>query len=246
MTPYINLNKGELKQAAQEMGIVLTDSDTKGDLLRAIRLRIEGEPGEPQTVMTFGKHKGYTYDYVASNYPGYAEWTLEKMEKDKDECDIGLLRFGQWLLETREARATTDRSRPSTWENPTATAKSKSRPSVPRATTPTHPRSWPAPPPKPSMRRQPAEIPLDAEDSEPEIPARGKPPQWDGEPETLQDYIEKTQMWKQMMDIERGSESASSWLHATPAPPPPMPKHGTTRERSGASTPNVEGRKMRQ
>jgi hypothetical protein len=246
MTPFMKMKKAELKQAAREMGLPTQDSDTIGDMLRAIRLRIEGEPGEPQTVMTYGKHKGYSYDYVASTYPQYAEWVLDTMEKDNGECDIGFLRFGQWLLETKEARAEADRGRSSTWENPAATAKSKSRPSVPRASTPTHPKSWPAPPKASTMRKPPAEIPLNAEDSEPEIPMRGKPPQWDGEESTLQEYIEKTQIWKQMMDVEQGSESASSWLHATTAPPPRMPQQGTVRNRSGASTPCAEGRKMRQ
>ena len=51
----------------------------------------------PTTVLTYGKHKGYSFDWVIRNDPGYAHWAMEL--ELKDQIEDPLTTFAHYCLE---------------------------------------------------------------------------------------------------------------------------------------------------
>lgn len=49
-----------------------------------------------QDVLSFGKHKGRTYESMARDLPGYCEWILRTNQASKSLCD-GFARFAEYL-----------------------------------------------------------------------------------------------------------------------------------------------------
>ena len=73
-----SMRKGELERLAAARGIVYTDSDTKGSLMRKLREHeFLNQPANGTDLMGFGKHASKTYAEVLAQDPQYVRWARE-------------------------------------------------------------------------------------------------------------------------------------------------------------------------
>lgn len=197
----------ELQVWATELGLETKDM-RKGDLLRMIREHFEGQPGLPMTCITFGRHKGKSYEEVRSTDHQYLDWCRMTLQEEV-QTDISLRRFVLWAdhLEGRTTPNLQSQASSSTTQGPVPKtafqmmrgfnvlpgigvqhtgSEAKTQTSVPKAQAPKpKPKYQPvakAPKaPAPERFSIASEIPVPEETEE--------PPQWDGRPDTMAEYL---------------------------------------------------------
>ena len=89
------MKKGALEQMAAARGIVYTDNDTKGSLMRKLRdHEFLNQAAKGEDLMGFGKHAAKTYQEVMTQDPQYVRWAREAAQDGG--CSAHLRRFAQY------------------------------------------------------------------------------------------------------------------------------------------------------
>ena len=87
--------KSEMVQECEKRGLPVSQSDTKGTLLRKIRSHEEINEGVETSVMGFGRYSDITFLEVYQRDPSYCTWAVET--KDEGAANDQLIKFAVWV-----------------------------------------------------------------------------------------------------------------------------------------------------
>ena len=204
MTEHNSKSAAELKLTLSQMGLS-SPNGTKGSMLRTLRDFYENQTPTGQSIITFGKKENLTFEEVMATDTGYCAWTINEFMQHGTNCDPGLRRFARWLMEQGIWKKQKDQ--------PTATPEKKEEVEEESLKAQYRPlRSNGT-----SSKRESVPMPkmADPPNKKPEVFAMDKPPVWDGQPESLENFMIQAQLHLQHENLKKGhqkdSESSSSW-----------------------------------
>jgi hypothetical protein len=101
-----SMRKDELVKLAEELKLVLNPSDTKGAIMRKLRLQVEmNTPPKPTDIVGFGRHANLEYVALATEVPSYLDWVIQT-HKD-GSLEPRLNRLARWGLEWKQEHKNT-------------------------------------------------------------------------------------------------------------------------------------------
>ena len=102
-----NSPKKDMIDACSNAGVVLTGHETKGDLMRKLRERLEQDmDGDGAMIMTFGKHDGKSFTEIRSTCPGWCTWAKTIVDESGDDAHWKMRQFVAWLRAEEHKQAT--------------------------------------------------------------------------------------------------------------------------------------------
>ena len=91
-----NSTRAELEQKCRATGTTVTTHDTRGSLLRKLRLAQEfEEKGSDETIVGFGRYPDKKYKEVPQ---GYLDWVMQTFHENPTECQGKLARLAAWAM----------------------------------------------------------------------------------------------------------------------------------------------------
>ena len=97
LTVNANAKKEVIKEACEDNNVHLTGHETKGDMMRKLREKIEIDSEvTAHTLMTIGRHSGKSFREIWEQCPTYATWARTTVKENKD-AHWKLQQFAQWV-----------------------------------------------------------------------------------------------------------------------------------------------------
>ena len=171
MSRLAALRKGPLQEQIKEMGISTTGNETIAQLLLKARRYLESQEAPENLdscILNYGKFKGHSYTSVYDGHPSYISWTRTTFQEDPLGVSPDLKRFYCWIERQQETATPGEAGSAGRANAETPPPKMKTEPKAGY----------------PSSSRGPAAAAAAGTD-----PAKPEPPQWDGDPSTLQIFM---------------------------------------------------------